>query len=85
MMMICYFMILGTGKSTLASLLADRLRITTVISTDAVRHMLCDNQDGILSKSTYECGEYEPIEGMTHNQRVRQVRNFTLSETHHQL
>ena len=30
----------GTGKSTLASLLADRLRFTTVISTDHIREML---------------------------------------------
>ena len=30
----------GTGKSTLASLLAQRLGITTVLSTDSVRHGL---------------------------------------------
>jgi 2-phosphoglycerate kinase len=30
----------GTGKSTLASLLAERLRITAVVSTDSIRHTL---------------------------------------------
>jgi 2-phosphoglycerate kinase len=30
----------GTGKSTLASLLASRLGITKVLSTDSIRHLL---------------------------------------------
>ena len=64
------------GKSTLASLLADRLRITTVISTDAVRHMLREHCDAtyvdVLTRSTYECDEKQD-DGMTHHQRVRQV------------
>jgi 2-phosphoglycerate kinase len=30
----------GTGKSTLASLLGQRLGITTVLSTDSIRHSL---------------------------------------------
>lgn len=30
----------GTGKSTLASLLGQRLGITTILSTDSIRHML---------------------------------------------
>lgn len=30
----------GTGKSTLASLLASRLGITSVVSTDSIRHMM---------------------------------------------
>jgi energy-coupling factor transporter ATP-binding protein EcfA2 len=39
----------GTGKSTLASLLAERLKITTVLSTDSVRHAL----RGQFSKEEY--------------------------------
>lgn len=30
----------GTGKSTLASLLAARLGVTTILSTDSIRHMM---------------------------------------------
>ena len=48
----------GTGKSTLAGLLAARLGISTVLSTDSVRHMLRSfiPQAGnpLLWASTYE-------------------------------
>ena len=50
----------GTGKSTLASLLGTRLGISTVLSTDSVRHVMRnflkeeDNQS--LFCSTYEAG-----------------------------
>ena len=51
----------GTGKSTLASLLAARLGVTTVISTDSIRHMLRGFQSAeenpLLWLSTYEAGE----------------------------
>jgi 2-phosphoglycerate kinase len=30
----------GTGKSTLASLLGQRLGVATIVSTDSIRHML---------------------------------------------
>ena len=59
----------GTGKSTLASLLADRLRVDRVIGTDGVRHVLrsragggegggggggeTGGQQGVLHVSTY--------------------------------
>ena len=50
----------GTGKSTLAGLLAARLGISTVLSTDSVRHMLRSfiPQAGnpLLWASTYEVG-----------------------------
>jgi len=50
----------GCGKSTLASLLASRLGITTVLSTDFVRHMLrkIKGRDAapILWASTYNAG-----------------------------
>jgi 2-phosphoglycerate kinase len=46
----------GCGKSTLASLLAARIGITTMISTDAIRHALRSQPDAPrqLFTSTYE-------------------------------
>jgi len=50
----------GCGKSTLASLLASRLGITTVLSTDFVRHMLRKiigrDKEPLLWASTYNAG-----------------------------
>ena len=48
----------GTGKSTLAGLLAARLGITTVLSTDNIRHMLrsfaTEESNPLLWASTYQ-------------------------------
>lgn len=50
----------GTGKSTLASLLGTRLGISTVLSTDSVRHVmrnfLKEQDNPTLFCSTYEAG-----------------------------
>eukprot|EP00854_Cymbomonas_tetramitiformis_P020976 gene20976-25167_t len=52
----------GTGKSTLASLLASRLNLSTMISTDAIRHMMRSfagkQENPLLWASTYDAGEY---------------------------
>ncbi|XXG40187.1 hypothetical protein AAC387_Pa01g0968 [Persea americana] len=52
----------GCGKSTLSSLLASRLGITTVVSTDSIRHMMrsfVDEKDNpLLWASTYHAGEF---------------------------
>ncbi|XP_077253452.1 P-loop NTPase domain-containing protein LPA1 homolog 1-like [Tasmannia lanceolata] len=52
----------GCGKSTLSSLLASRLGITTVVSTDSIRHMMrsfIDEKDNpLLFASTYHAGEF---------------------------
>eukprot|EP00899_Mesostigma_viride_P007977 jgi/Mesvir1/17180/Mv07601-RA.1 len=52
----------GCGKSTLASLLASRLGITTVISTDSIRHMMRGfvgaSACPLLWASTYHAGDY---------------------------
>ncbi|KAG6520162.1 P-loop NTPase domain-containing protein LPA1-like [Zingiber officinale] len=51
----------GCGKSTLSSLLGSRLGITTVISTDSIRHMMRsfvdETQNPLLWSSTYHAGE----------------------------
>lgn len=51
----------GTGKSTLASLLATRLNITTVISTDSIRQMMRNfstpQDDPLLFASTYQTAD----------------------------
>ncbi|KAL9643685.1 hypothetical protein ABK040_016136 [Willaertia magna] len=51
----------GTGKSTLASLIASRLGITKVLSTDNIRHMLRafipKDKEPVLFASTYHAGE----------------------------
>lgn len=52
----------GCGKSTLSALLASRLGITTVISTDSIRHMMrsfvSEEEDPLLWASTYHAGEH---------------------------
>jgi hypothetical protein len=78
----------GCGKSTLASLTASRLGISTVLSTDFVRHMLrksySEEQEPMLYPSTYTAGEMlggEESAGLTskektlmgYRQQVRQV------------
>ncbi|KAH0906895.1 hypothetical protein HID58_038722 [Brassica napus] len=56
----------GCGKSTLSALLGSRLGITTVVSTDSIRHMMRsfvdEKQDPLLWASTYHAGEYlDPV------------------------
>ncbi|XP_020599618.1 P-loop NTPase domain-containing protein LPA1-like isoform X2 [Phalaenopsis equestris] len=56
----------GCGKSTLSALLGSRLGLTTVISTDSIRHMMRsfvdEEQNPLLWASTYHAGEYlDPI------------------------
>ncbi|KAG0593754.1 hypothetical protein M758_UG016100 [Ceratodon purpureus] len=52
----------GCGKSTLASLLGHRLGVTTVVSTDSVRHMMrgfvSEVENPLLWSSTYHAGEF---------------------------
>ena len=51
----------GSGKSTVASLLASRLGISTVLSTDSIRHIMRNfmsvEECPILFASTYEAGK----------------------------
>nr|GLL43118.1 P-loop NTPase domain-containing protein LPA1 homolog 1 [Ipomoea trifida] len=52
----------GCGKSTLSALLGSRLGITTVISTDSIRHMMRsfvdEKENPLLWASTYHAGEH---------------------------
>jgi 2-phosphoglycerate kinase len=52
----------GTGKSTLASLLGSRLGISTVLSTDTIRHVMRNfisrEECPILFASTYETANF---------------------------
>lgn len=52
----------GTGKSTLASLLGSRLGISTVLSTDTIRHIMRNfvskEDDPLLFASTYETASF---------------------------
>ncbi|MQM17970.1 hypothetical protein Taro_050950 [Colocasia esculenta] len=51
----------GCGKSTLSALLGNRLGVTTVISTDSIRHMMRsfvnEKQNPLLWASTYHAGD----------------------------
>ncbi|KAJ8470501.1 hypothetical protein OPV22_024844 [Ensete ventricosum] len=51
----------GCGKSTLSALLGSRLGVTTVVSTDSIRHMMRsyvdEEQNPLLWASTYHAGE----------------------------
>jgi 2-phosphoglycerate kinase len=57
----------GTGKSTLASMLARRFGIQTVLSTDSIRHImrnfLSQKDNPLLFCSTYECHKHVPLDG----------------------
>jgi 2-phosphoglycerate kinase len=52
----------GTGKSTLSSLLGSRLGISTVLSTDTIRHVMrnfvAKEDDPIIFASTYETAAF---------------------------
>jgi 2-phosphoglycerate kinase len=62
----------GTGKSTLSSLLASRLGISSMLSTDSIRHILRNviprEQIPVLFCSTYEAGKFINTEGLTDKQ-----------------
>lgn len=56
----------GCGKSTMSALPASRLVITTVVSTDSIRHMMRsfvdEKENPLLWASTYHAGEHlDPI------------------------
>ena len=59
----------GTGKSSLSSLLASRLGISSMLSTDSIRHILRNfiprEEKPVLFCSTYEAGNFIENTGLT--------------------
>ena len=65
----------GTGKSTIASLLASRMSVTHIVSTDSIRHAMRTiypkEKYPILHCSTYECGDIvDPEHKLSYEERV---------------
>lgn len=67
----------GTGKSSVASLLATKLGIATVLSTDSIRHIMrnfVEKEDfPVLFASTYEAGKKlvgKEFESLTDKKKV---------------
>lgn len=65
----------GTGKSTIASLLASRMSVSHIISTDSIRHAMRTiypkDKYPILHYSTYECGDIvDPEHKLPEEERV---------------
>lgn len=58
----------GTGKSSLALLLAKKMGIATVFSSDTIRHimwnMISQEENPILFASTYEAGKFVKSEAL---------------------
>jgi len=66
----------GTGKSSLALLVAKKMGITTVYSTDTIWHIMRNSttpeEDPILFASTYEAGKFVKEE---HEKSVKLEKN----------
>ena len=64
----------GTGKSTMASLIASRMSVNHILSTDSIRHTMRTfypkDKYPVLYKSTYECGDLiDPDHELPHDDR----------------
>ncbi|CAN0916441.1 P-loop NTPase domain-containing protein LPA1 homolog 1 [Linum grandiflorum] len=70
----------GCGKSTLSALLGSRLGITTVVSTDSIRHMMRsfvdEKQNPLLWASTYHAGEYLDPEAVAEAKARRKAKKL---------
>ncbi|KAK9061561.1 hypothetical protein SSX86_018743 [Deinandra increscens subsp. villosa] len=68
----------GCGKSTLSALLASRLGITTVVSTDSIRHMMRsfvdEKQNPLLWSSTYHAGEHLDLVAVSEAKAKRKAK-----------
>ncbi|XP_024984419.1 P-loop NTPase domain-containing protein LPA1 homolog 2-like isoform X1 [Cynara cardunculus var. scolymus] len=76
----------GCGKSTLSALLASRLGITTVISTDSIRHMMRsfvdEKQNPLLWSSTYHAGEHlDPLAVSEAKAKRKAKKEVSVSDT----
>ncbi|CAN1253026.1 P-loop NTPase domain-containing protein LPA1 homolog 1 [Linum perenne] len=74
----------GCGKSTLSALLGSRLGITTVVSTDSIRHMMRsfvdEKQNPLLWASTYHAGEYLDPEAVAEAKARRKAKKLAKEE-----
>jgi len=65
----------GTGKSSLALLLAKKMGIATVFSTDTIRHIMRNSitpeENPILFASTYEAGKF--VKDEDHEKEVKLI------------
>ena len=70
----------GTGKSSVASLLATKIGIPTVLSTDSIRHILRNffekDSEPILFSSTYEAGKHLPAENEGLNEKQKVLKGY---------
>ncbi|XP_042444895.1 P-loop NTPase domain-containing protein LPA1 homolog 1-like [Zingiber officinale] len=75
----------GCGKSTLSSLLGGRLGLTTVISTDSIRHMMRGftdkKQNALLWASTYDAGECLDSVAVAEAKAKRKAKKLAVSRT----
>ncbi|URE20062.1 2-phosphoglycerate kinase-related [Musa troglodytarum] len=75
----------GCGKSTLSSLLGSRLGVTTVISTDSIRHMMRsyvdEKQNPLLWASTYHAGECLDPVAVAKAKAKRRAKKLAISHT----
>lgn len=73
----------GTGKSSIASLLGSKLGISTVLSTDSIRHIMrnfLEKEDyPVLFASTYETHKfYEDPNNPNLSQKKKLIKGFAL-------
>lgn len=72
----------GTGKSSVASLLATKIGIPTVLSTDSVRHIMRNflekDEYPLLFASTYEAGKKLPLENDTLTEKQRTMKGYQM-------
>mmetsp|Transcript_16337 Transcript_16337/g.14037 ORF Transcript_16337/g.14037 Transcript_16337/m.14037 type:complete len:80 (-) Transcript_16337:87-326(-) len=70
----------GSGKSTVSSLLASRFGISTVLSTDSIRHVMRNfmttDECPVLFASTYEAGQKIKVEDEDISEKKRIVLGF---------
>ncbi|XP_010238553.1 P-loop NTPase domain-containing protein LPA1 homolog isoform X1 [Brachypodium distachyon] len=76
----------GCGKSTLSTLLGSRLGITTVVSTDSIRHMMRsfvdEKENPLLWASTYHAGEcLDPVAVAEAKARRKAKKNSGISSS----
>ncbi|XP_072993516.1 P-loop NTPase domain-containing protein LPA1 [Typha latifolia] len=72
----------GCGKSTLSALLGSRLGVTTVVSTDSIRHMMRsfvdEKQNPLLWASTYHAGEHLDPVAVAHAKAKRKAKKLAV-------